>query len=167
MRLISGVKRNEMLRGATEDDLLLLSQGKYLSFADTFLYEYPSNEIFFMTQRQFGVYVYCNWKLIADLLKVEQKYECAMIFLIAQHKKANRFDLGVEGQEKEISEYIEMLSIEYINKKLGKIKEVPEIIDNLLNEEDYLKMIVIPLEFLSETDQFDFLFNVIKDKIIR
>lgn len=155
-----------MLRGATEDDLLLLSQGKYLSFADTFLYEYPSNEIFFMTQRQFGVYVYCNWKLIADLLKVEQKYECAMIFLIALHKKANRFDLGVEGQEKEISEYIEMLSIEYINKKLGKIKEVPEIIDNLLNEEDYLKMIVIPLEFLSETDQFDFLFNVIKDKII-
>ncbi len=27
-------------------------------------------------------------------------------------------------------------------------------------------MIVIPLEFLSETDQFDFLFDVIKDKIV-
>ncbi len=47
-----------------------------------------------------------------------------------------------------------MISVEYINKKLGKIKDVPEIINNLINEEDYLKMIVIPLEFLSETDQF-------------
>lgn len=27
-------------------------------------------------------------------------------------------------------------------------------------------MIVIPLEFLTETDQFEFLFNVIKDKIV-
>lgn len=27
-------------------------------------------------------------------------------------------------------------------------------------------MIVIPLEFLSETNQFDFLFDVVKDKII-
>jgi hypothetical protein len=59
-----------------------------------------------------------------------------------------------------------MLCIDFINKKLGKIKDVPEIISNLLNEEDYLKMIVIPLEFLTETDQFDFLFDVIKDKII-
>lgn len=43
---------------------------------------------------------------------------------------------------------------------------MPEIINNLFNEEDYLKMIVIPLEFLTETDQFEFLFNVIKDKIV-
>jgi hypothetical protein len=64
-----------------------------------------------MTQKQFGVYVYCNWRLIADLLKVEQKYECAMIFLIAMHKKVNRFDLGVEGQEKELREYGQMLSV--------------------------------------------------------
>ena len=27
-------------------------------------------------------------------------------------------------------------------------------------------MIVIPLEFLVETDQFDFLFEVVKDKLI-
>jgi hypothetical protein len=81
-----------------------------------------------------------------------------MIFLIALHKKANRFDLGIEGQEKELAEYSQMLTIEYINKKLGKIREVPEILNNLLREEDYLKMIVIPLEFLTETDQFDFLF---------
>lgn len=27
-------------------------------------------------------------------------------------------------------------------------------------------MIVTPLEFLTETDQFDFLFDVVKDKII-
>lgn len=146
--------------------MALLSQGRNLSYADTFLYEYPSNEIYFMTQKQFGVYVYCNWRLIADLLKVEQKYECAMIFLIALHKKANRFDLGVEGQEKELAEYSQMLTIEYINKKLGKIREVPEILENLLREEDYLKMIVIPLEFLTETDQFDFLFDVVKDKIV-
>jgi hypothetical protein len=43
---------------------------------------------------------------------------------------------------------------------------VPEIINNRLKEEDYLKMIVIPLEFLTETDQFDFLFEVVKDKIV-
>ena len=28
-------------------------------------------------------------------MKVEQKYECAMLFLIAIYKKANKFDLGV------------------------------------------------------------------------
>ena len=42
-----------------------------------------------------------------------------MIFLIALHKKANRFDLGIEGQEKELAEYSQMLTIEYINKKLN------------------------------------------------
>ena len=67
------------------------------------MYEHGSTEVFFLSDRQFGVYVYCNWRLIADLLKVEQKYECAMIFLIALHKKANIFHLGVEGQEKEVS----------------------------------------------------------------
>lgn len=34
-----------------------------------------------------------------------------MIFLIALHKKANRFDLGVSGQEKELGEYIQMLCV--------------------------------------------------------
>ena len=40
------------------------------------------------------------------------------------------------------------------------------MIEHLLEQEDYLKMIVIPLEFLVETDQFDFLFEVVRDKII-
>ncbi|MCB0371102.1 MAG: hypothetical protein KDD45_17210 [Bdellovibrionales bacterium] len=43
---------------------------------------------------------------------------------------------------------------------------MPEIIEHLLDQDDYLKMIVTPLEFLVETDQFDFLFEVAKDKII-
>lgn len=102
--------------------MALLFQGKYVSYADTFLYEYPSNEIYFLTQRHFGVYVYCHWKLISDLLKVEQKFECAMIFLIALHKKANRFDLGVADQQKEIGEYIQMLCLDFISKKLGRMK---------------------------------------------
>ena len=59
-----------------------------------------------------------------------------------------------------------MLCVDYINKKLGRMKEMPEIIENLLEQDDYLKMIVIPLEFLVETDQFDFLFEVVKDKVI-
>lgn len=45
-----------------------------------------------------------------------------MIFLTALYKKVNRFELGVVGQEKELNEYSQMLCIEYINKKLGKIK---------------------------------------------
>lgn len=59
-----------------------------------------------------------------------------------------------------------MLCIDFINKKLGKIKELPQIIENLLEQDDYLKMIVIPLEFLTETGEYDFLFEVVKDKII-
>jgi len=35
-----------------------------------------------------------------------------------------------------------------------------------LEQDDYLKMIVIPLEFLTETGEYDFLFEVVKDKII-
>jgi hypothetical protein len=38
-----------------------------------------------------------------------------------------------------------MLCIDFINKKLGRMKEMPEIIENLLDQDDYLKMIVIPL----------------------
>ena len=86
--------------GATEEDIAMWTQDRYVSYSNTFLYEYPSNEIYYLTERQFGVYVYCHWKLISDLLKVEQKFECAMIFLIALYKGANRFDLGVAGQEK-------------------------------------------------------------------
>lgn len=107
--------------GATEDDLSLLTQN-IITYADTFLYEYPSNEIFFLTQKCFGAYMYLNWRTISDFLRAEQRYECAMNFVIALFKKANRFDLGVEGQEKELSEYVQMLCVEYINKKLGRMK---------------------------------------------
>ncbi len=31
------------------------------------------------------------------MMRVQQKYECAMLFFIAIHKKANKFELGVEG----------------------------------------------------------------------
>ena len=89
-----------------------------------------------------------------------------MIFLIALHKKANRFDLGVDGQEKELSDYIQMLCVDFINKKLGKLKEVPEMIEQIIQQEEYFKLLVIPLEFLIETDEFDFLFEVAKDKVI-
>jgi hypothetical protein len=111
---------------------LLLSQAPIVTYADTFLYEYPSNEIYFLTEKHFGVYVYCNWKLIANILKVEQRYESAMIFLIAMFKKVNKFDLEIEGSEKELSEYVQMLSVDFINKKLGIIKQMPEILKNIV-----------------------------------
>ena len=41
-----------------------------------------------------------------------------MLFLIAIYKKANKFDLGVEGSESEMSETIQMLAIDYINKRI-------------------------------------------------
>lgn len=43
VRMISGGRRHIDVKGATEEDLAMLSQGKHLSYADTFLYEYPSN----------------------------------------------------------------------------------------------------------------------------
>ncbi len=58
-------------------------------------------------KENFGVYIYCNWKLIADLLRIDRKYEECMLFLIAIHKKANKFDLGVANSEKDISTYIQ------------------------------------------------------------
>lgn len=42
-RMVSGNKRNLNVNGATEEDLAMLSQGRNLTYADTFLYEYPSN----------------------------------------------------------------------------------------------------------------------------
>jgi hypothetical protein len=48
-----------------------------------------------------------------------------MIFLIALHKGANRFDLGVAGQQKELGEYIQLLTLDFIGKKLGRIREMP------------------------------------------
>ena len=73
----------------------MMSMTPLVTYADTFEYEYPSNEIFFLTEKRFGIYLYCDWKIITNIMKVEQKYECAMLFLIAIYKKANKFDLGV------------------------------------------------------------------------
>ena len=117
-------------------------------------------------KREFGVYHYCDWRVITKLMKIEHKYECAMLFLIAMHKKANKFDLGVEGSEAELSEAIQMLAIEYIQKRVEHIKTMPEIIKWITEKEDYFKMIVTPIEFLTETAEFTFLFDIAKEKII-
>jgi hypothetical protein len=68
-----------------------------------------------------------------------------MLFFIAVHKKANKFELGVEGCDAEIAETIQMLSIEYIQKKLGMVKNMPNIIKYLTQEDEYFKMIVTPI----------------------
>ncbi len=39
--------------------------------------------------------MYCDWQRISDHMKVEQRYESVMVFLIAIFKKANKFDLGM------------------------------------------------------------------------
>jgi hypothetical protein len=85
-----------------------------ITFADCFTYQYPGTEIYYLVDNEkfnFGVYVYCNWKLISDLLRLDKKYEECMLFLIAIYKKANKFDLGVEGSSEEISKYIQDLTI--------------------------------------------------------
>ena len=85
---------------------------------------------------------------------MEHKYECAMLFLIAIYKKANKFDLGVEGSESEMSETIQMLAIDYINKRIETLKSMPEIINWITEKEEYFKIIVAPIEFLTETGEF-------------
>jgi uncharacterized protein (UPF0333 family) len=74
-----------------------LKQTTLITYADTFEYEYPSKEIYFLTEKKFEIYQYCDWKIIVNFMSVQQKYESAMLFLIAIHKKVNIFDLGVEG----------------------------------------------------------------------
>ena len=39
--------------------------------------------------------MYCDWQRISDHMKVEQRYESVMVFLIAIFKKVNKFDLGM------------------------------------------------------------------------
>lgn len=46
------------------------------------------------------------------------------------------------------------------------VKNMPNIIKFLTQEDEYFKMIVTPIEFLTETEEFVFLFEVAKDKII-
>lgn len=52
----------------------MINQTPLITYADTFEYEYPSNEIFFLTEKKFSIYMYCDWKIIANIMKVEQKY---------------------------------------------------------------------------------------------
>ena len=59
-----------------------------------------------------------------------------------------------------------MLAIDYINKRIENMKSMPEIINWITEKEDYFKMIVTPIEFLTETGEFTFLFDIAKDKII-
>jgi len=53
--------------------------------------------------------LYNDWRVIYEMLKVQQKYESLMLFLIAIHKKANKFDFGVDGTEGEMDEKIQIL----------------------------------------------------------
>lgn len=69
------------------------------TYSHSFSYSYGSNEIYFITERQFGIFVYKNWKQICDHLKIEQKFESAMLFLIALYHIENRFDLGLQVPE--------------------------------------------------------------------
>lgn len=88
-------------------------------------------------------------------MKVEQRYESVMVFLIAIFKKVNKFDLGMGDpthnkqqftleedsndfkmkkiREKQLSEYIQLLSIEFITNKLLKIRDIPEILENIIS----------------------------------
>lgn len=59
-----------------------------------------------------------------------------------------------------------MLCAEYINNKVAKMKVMPEIIRSITSNEEFFKMIVTPIEFLTETGEFNFLFEVARDKII-
>lgn len=65
-----------------------------------------------------------------------------------------------------MDEKIQIIVLEYIQKKLQNLRNMPEIIEQMTPEDDYFKMVVTPIEFLTETDQFSLLFNIVKDKII-
>ena len=54
-----------------------------------------------------------------------------MLFLIAIHKKANKFDLGVKGSEIQLAKYIQQLAIEFINSVIGKFKNKRSVYENL------------------------------------
>lgn len=113
-------------------------------------------------------------------MKVEQRYESVMVFLIAIYKKANKFDLGMGDplakaeqdpeskewqvqrlREKQLSEYIQFLAIEFISNKLLKIREIPEILENIISNDEFFKLIIMPIELLCETEEFVFLFEVL------
>ena len=51
-------------------DFDLMNKEALVTYADTFQYEYPSDEIYYLTDKQFGVYVYCDWQRISDHMKV-------------------------------------------------------------------------------------------------
>lgn len=114
--------------------------------------------------------MYCDWQRISDHMKVEQRYESVMLFLIAIYKKVNKFDLGMgdptqnknkfqlqedtvefqaqQFREKQLSEYIQLLTIEFISNKLLKIRDIPEILENMVSNQDFFKLIIMPIEFL-------------------
>ena len=64
-------------------------------------------------------------------------------------------------REKQLSEYIQLLSIEFITNKLLKIRDIPEILENIISNEEFFKLIIMPLEMLCDTEEFEFLFDVI------
>ncbi len=55
------------------------------------------------------------------------------------------------------------LAIEFINRVIGKFKVEKEIqanLDRVVEDEEYMKTFIKPIEFLTETEQFHFLFQV-------
>jgi hypothetical protein len=52
-----------------------------------------------------------------------QQYVSAMLFLIALHKKLNKFNLGVEGTIGEFDDIITKLTEKYLDEQLTKIND--------------------------------------------
>ena len=112
--------------------LELLNEVPIVTYAESFSQYYESSEVYFLTERAFGVYQYKNWKQICESLKTQQKYEAAMRFLIALYLKVNRFDMGMQHGEGnynyDLSEYSKILAVEFLEKKLSNLIQMPELL---------------------------------------
>lgn len=83
--------------GLSEYERQIMKEMPLLTYAHTFEYEYPNRQISFLSQKKYEAYLYNDWRVLYEMMKVQQKYESLMLFMIAIHKKANKFDFGVEG----------------------------------------------------------------------
>lgn len=89
-----------------------------------------------------------------------------MLFLIALYHKENRFDLGLQQTEAEfngeVSEYAQILAVEYIKTKLSSLSHMPE----LLGRVNLDTVLMTPIDFMVRINEFVFLFEILREKII-
>lgn len=136
---------------------------KSLDFSERFLVtsDFFHSTIYFLIDSQLFFFNLISWEKHLNYFLAEEDYVNAMINMIQIFKNQIKYLANIPPNSKKrkeiLSNSIKEITIDYFLQSTKKIQDI-------IMDSSYVKEIAITIEFLVETEHFDFLFNnIMKD----